>query len=145
MPTIDKPIWNTGLINNGKMEQVYELAVVRHGHWLRTEAYPHRIYCSECYTTFIRNDEFLHLEDIPHGYCPNCGAKMDREEENKYEEPEINPCRGCEDYDGKGGCKSQGGCGAKMDAPTQKSVDNALEALDEERREDDSRRATDAV
>ena len=49
---------------------------VRHGRWLRTEAYPHRIYCSECYATFIRNDEFLHLEDILHGYCPNCGAKM---------------------------------------------------------------------
>lgn len=29
----------------------------------------------------------------------------------KWEEPEINPCRGCEDYDGKGGCKSNGGCG----------------------------------
>ena len=30
------------------------------------------------------------------------------------EEPEINPCRGCLDYDGKGGCKSNGGCGAKI-------------------------------
>lgn len=30
MQTIDKPIWNTGLINNGKLEQVYEMvAVVR--------------------------------------------------------------------------------------------------------------------
>lgn len=31
------------------------------------------------------------------------------------EEPEINPCRGCEDYDGEGGCLSNGGCGAKME------------------------------
>ena len=53
---------------------------VRRGWWLRTEAYPHRIYCSECYATFIRNDEFLHLEDIPHSYCPDCGAKMDESE-----------------------------------------------------------------
>lgn len=54
---------------------------VKHERWLRTDAYPHRIYCSECYSTFIRNDEFLHLEDIPHNYCPNCGAKMDEVEE----------------------------------------------------------------
>lgn len=54
---------------------------VRHRRWLRTDAYPHRIYCSECYATFIRNDEFLHLEDIPHNYCPNCGARMDEVEE----------------------------------------------------------------
>ena len=49
---------------------------VKHGRWLRTDAYPHRIYCSECYATFIRNDEFLKLNDIPHDYCPNCGARM---------------------------------------------------------------------
>lgn len=36
-------------------------------------------------------------------------------EEDAYEEPEINPCRGCEDYDGEGGCLSNGGCGVKMD------------------------------
>lgn len=48
----------------------------KRGRWLRTDAYPHRRYCSECYATFIRNDEFLRLEDMPHNYCPNCGAKM---------------------------------------------------------------------
>lgn len=31
--------------------------------------------------------------------------------EDDWEEPEINPCRGCDDYDGRGGCKSHGGCG----------------------------------
>ena len=46
------------------------------GRWLRTEAYPHRIYCSSCFVTFIRNDEFLNLNDIPHGFCPHCGADM---------------------------------------------------------------------
>ena len=44
--------------------------------WLRTDAYPHRIYCSECYATFIRNDEILRLVDIPNNFCANCGAQM---------------------------------------------------------------------
>ena len=43
-------------------------------------------------------------------YCPNCGAKMGGDD---WEEPEINPCLGCDDYDGRGGCKSNGGCGAE--------------------------------
>lgn len=49
-------------------------------------------------------------------YCPHCGASM----VNEFEEPEINPCRGCADYDGQGGCISKGGCGARM-------VDNEAE------------------
>lgn len=56
---------------------------VRHGQWMRTDAYPHWIYCSECYAQFIRNSEFLKLEDIPHNFCPNCGAKMDEVEDGK--------------------------------------------------------------
>ena len=42
-------------------------------------------------------------------YCPNCGAKM-----IVMHEPDINPCRGCDDYDGIGECVSDGGC-AGMD------------------------------
>ena len=33
----------------------------------------------------------------------------------KWQEPEINPCRGCEDYDGNGGCKSSGGCAERSE------------------------------
>lgn len=29
---------------------------------------------------------------------------------NEMHEPDINPCRGCDDYDGNGGCASEGGC-----------------------------------
>jgi len=32
-----------------------------------------------------------------------------------FDEPEINPCRGCPDYDGRGGCISNGGCGERKD------------------------------
>lgn len=73
----DKPIWNTGLINNGKLEQVYELAVVRHGRWEKTGqsfVNPNKFrnyFCSEC---GLELDE--HIRSKPN-YCPNCGAKMD--------------------------------------------------------------------
>ena len=36
--------------------------------------------------------------------------------EETWEEPEINPCRGCKDYDWNGGCKSNGGCGMDLNA-----------------------------
>ena len=32
--------------------------VVR-GKWNRTDAYPHRLYCSVCYKTYLKNDELL--------------------------------------------------------------------------------------
>ena len=31
----------------------------------------------------------------------------------RREDAEINPCRGCEDYGSKGGCKSKGACGER--------------------------------
>lgn len=54
------------------------------------------VICSECneWSEYCTN------------FCHNCGADM----RPQFEEPEINPCRGCEDYDGKGGCKTKGGC-----------------------------------
>ena len=60
--------------------------------------------CSVCgeYAT----QEYGLTEPIFWRYCPNCGALMDK----NWEEPEINPCRGCRDYDGRGGCKSNGSC-----------------------------------
>ena len=78
MPTKDKPIWNTGLINNGKLEQVYELSVVRHGHWIYL--YDGNYKCSECGSWWTCDKP-----PIESGlkYCPNCGAKM---EEDKMEE-----------------------------------------------------------
>ena len=60
---------------------------------------------SEGYGIFICDNcgKFAMME---FDFCPNCGADM----RPQFEEPEINPCRGCEDYDGKGGCKTKGGC-----------------------------------
>lgn len=49
------------------------------GKWNRTDAYPHRLYCSVCYKTYLKNDELLERWEFPLNFCPNCGADM-REE-----------------------------------------------------------------
>lgn len=53
---------------------------VRHGHWCVTQAYPHTIYCSECFQRFAQA-HWAVWEDgsLPRDYCPHCGAKMDGE------------------------------------------------------------------
>ena len=53
--------------------------VVR-GKWNRTDAYPHRVYCSVCYKTYLKNDELLERWEFPMNFCPNCGADMRTEE-----------------------------------------------------------------
>jgi len=54
---------------------------VRHGHWQITDAYPHNIYCSECHTRFAQT-HWAVWEDgsLPREFCPNCGARMDGEQ-----------------------------------------------------------------
>lgn len=49
------------------------------GKWNRTDAYPHRIYCSVCYKTYLKNEELLERWEFPLNYCPNCGAEMEGE------------------------------------------------------------------
>ena len=53
---------------------------VRHGRWCVTQAYPHTIYCSECFQRFAQA-HWAVWEDgsLPRDYCPHCGAKMDGE------------------------------------------------------------------
>lgn len=56
-----------------------KLAPVVCGKWKETKAYPHHVYCSECFRTFVYNKEWLKsnggfLSDAE--YCPHCGAKM---------------------------------------------------------------------
>lgn len=48
------------------------------GEWLTTDAFPHRVYCSCCYKTYIPNDRWqIWVDgDLPRNYCPNCGADM---------------------------------------------------------------------
>lgn len=107
---IDDPK-TTSIVCHGK-----RFDLVKHGNWIEREF---GLMCSECghYTEAMYDEPFNNefgkgWAYIRPYYCGYCGAKMD---ENEWEEPEINPCRGCVDYDGRGGCKSNGGCGANMD------------------------------
>ena len=45
-----------------------DVAEVRYGRWIK---YKYFDKCSECYTTVI----------LRYNYCPNCGARMDKEGE----------------------------------------------------------------
>lgn len=48
-----------------------EVMPIRHGYW--EVGYSHNRVCCRC--LHPDND----LDDFPHDYCPNCGAKMDKE------------------------------------------------------------------
>ena len=55
-----------------------DVVPVVHGRWLVTDAYPHNVHCSKCYTRFAQTHGAV-WEDgsLPRNYCPNCGAKID--------------------------------------------------------------------
>lgn len=69
-----------GLIDEILAADVVE---VRHGRWLTTDAYPHHLYCSVCYKTYAKNAKWVNELDLPTNYCPNCGARMDKEDEHE--------------------------------------------------------------
>lgn len=58
-----------------------DISEARHGRWLTTDAYPHHLYCSVCYKTYAKNAKWVNELDLPTNYCPNCGARMDKEDE----------------------------------------------------------------
>ena len=60
-----------------------DVAEVRHGRWLTTDAYPHHLYCSVCYKTYAKNAKWVNELDLPTNYCPNCGARMGKEDEHE--------------------------------------------------------------
>ncbi len=61
-------------------KQIAEVTAERDksGKWLVTEAYPHRVFCSECFKTNVPNEEYLFERNEYPKYCMWCGAKMDK-------------------------------------------------------------------
>ena len=67
-----------------------DVTKVKHGKWLRTDAYPHRVYCSVCHKTYVTNEEVIRGRSWEYPaycteaeYCPHCGAKMDGSEDDE--------------------------------------------------------------
>ena len=59
--------WNDALDGVAKCAPTVDAEPVRHGKWTIT---PSHIECSECGESFML---------FPSNYCPNCGARMDKE------------------------------------------------------------------
>ena len=85
--TLDGPINETGVVPLPVIRQnimdmsAADVAPVRHGRWLTTDAYPHRLYCSACYKTYAKNMKWVDELELPIKFCPECGARMDGEED----------------------------------------------------------------
>ena len=60
--------------------QTSDMRTVVHSRWKTTDAYPHHLYCMNCYVTFLPNYELVQIYNIPIQYCPNCGARMTKED-----------------------------------------------------------------
>lgn len=58
-----------------------DITPVVHAKWMKTDAFPHWLYCRECHKRFVPNAEMIQEYNIPTNYCPNCGARMDGDRE----------------------------------------------------------------
>lgn len=76
-PSLAANAWNAR-----KGEPSADVEPVRRGRWQITDAYPHTVYCSECHKRYAQTHWSV-WEDgsLPREYCPNCGARMDGEQD----------------------------------------------------------------
>ena len=45
--------------------------------WIITDAYPHNVYCSNCYKKYAQTHWAVWRDgSLPRDFCPNCGAEM---------------------------------------------------------------------
>lgn len=76
-----KHVWAKDLEPSQYMEGIplADVAPVRHGRWLlerEPDGTPYCFHCSAC------DDDFRYIGiTVAYDYCPNCGAKMDLEEQ----------------------------------------------------------------
>lgn len=69
------------IVDKAKAEVLASVEIPQ-GEWKITEAYPHKVYCGECYKTYAQeNWEVWKDGSLPRNFCPNCGADMRNGEE----------------------------------------------------------------
>lgn len=78
---------NKALHQDAKRLTAVEATPVVHGRWIKSRDYnlKIRLYCSSCKQIYDYIDGIYYIvsgSELPF-YCPNCGAKMDGEEENE--------------------------------------------------------------
>lgn len=59
-----------------------DVVEVKHGRWKMTDAFPHRLYCDQCFMRIVPNANWIEEYNIPTNFCPNCGADMREETED---------------------------------------------------------------
>lgn len=107
----DYGMFTVGIQQAVDEQPTVDAELVRHGHWINKGYYA---ICSECGAN--SGTQYNGLEPIPRWsrYCPDCGAKM-IEGEDDFVDPYMYPCTMCEDFNGKSGCLSHGGCGERRE------------------------------
>lgn len=83
--TCDYGMFWTGGIEKAidEMPTIEVRSWAKHGKRYVTDAYPHRVYCSECYGTLIRNVEECYEKNKFPRYCMWCGAILDEEDKDE--------------------------------------------------------------
>lgn len=57
--------------------ETHEVRRPARGTWMMTDAYPHKVYCSNCYKTFAQDSWGVWRDGtLPRNFCPCCGADM---------------------------------------------------------------------
>lgn len=65
-----------------KKQPKVEAEPIKYGRWVCVDAEPEKVWCDNCKTTY-RSSDLLNIgaDDEKVNFCPNCGARMDGDEE----------------------------------------------------------------
>ena len=71
------------VVKNIDAQPTVDAVPVRHGVWKKSGEKEWWWYCSNCQEHYFEDDLYINEKHFPK-YCPNCGAKMDGEQEKQY-------------------------------------------------------------
>ena len=79
---IGESIWNQ-FRTTVEWSPTADVVEVKHGKWKMTDAFPHWLYCDQCFKRIVPNANWIEEYNIPTNWCPNCGADMREETEDE--------------------------------------------------------------